>query len=422
MRQIVFVVLDGMGDRPIQALGDLTPLEAAATPVLDGIAERGRQGMLDPIGPGVVPASDTAVMSLLGYDVAEQYTGRGPLEAIGAGMELREGDLAWRAGFATVDADVNVLDRRAGRSLLDAEAVELAAALQKDVHLPGASVHFRSTGGHRAALVVRAAGEHLSAAVTNADPGYLREGRFTVPVADPDPAAGQVDPLDDTPAAQRAADLTNTFLEQAFRVLDSHPVNQRRRDDGYLPANFILLREAGDRPPQLAHFLDRYGLRFAAVAQMPVERAMATLTGMTVIDPGRMTGAMEHDYTLWARHAADALRSHDGVYVHLKGPDLAGHAGDAAAKAETLAAIDGYFFGRLGETVDLEAVTVCVTADHATPCELKVHTDDAVPLLVSGGVEPDGAGSFGEVNAFRGGFGRMVGPELMPRLVEIAKG
>lgn len=377
--------------------------------------------MLTPVGPGIVPASDTAVMSLLGYDVDEQYTGRGPLEAVGAGMEVRDGDLAWRAGFATVDAEANVVDRRAGRSLLDDEGRALAAAILKDVHLPGASLDFAHTGGHRAALVIRAAGESLSGAVSNGDPGYRREGRFTVPVADPDPAAGQVDPLDKEAAAQRAADLSNSFLEQSFHVLDNHPVNQRRREDGYPAANFILLREAGDRPPRLAHFLDRYAMRFAAVVQLPVERGLATLAGMSVIDPGRMTGAMEHDYGLWARQTAEALRSHDGVYVHLKGPDIAGHAGDPEAKVETLSAIDSHFLGRLGEGVDLEALTVCVTADHATPCEVRTHTADPVPVVISGGVEPDGAGSFGEVNAFRGGLGRMVGPELMPRLVEIAR-
>ena len=422
MRKILLVVLDGMADLPVKALGGLTPLEAAPTPNLDALARRGAQGTMSTIAPGVAPESDAAVMSLLGYDVKEHYTGRGPLEACGAGMEVRDGDLAWRANFGTVDPGWNILDRRAGRDLGDDEAAELAAAVAKDVHLAGASLNFQHTTGHRACLLLRSVSGELSGEVCNGDPGYRREGPYSVAVASPDAQAQPITPLRQGRGAALAAELTNDFLKKSFAVLDGHPVNARRRERGALPANFILLRDAGSRLPVLPHFIDRFGLRFGAVVEMPVERGLAQLTGMAEIPVGRPSGDVDRDLGTWARLTADGVADLDGVYVHIKGPDLPGHDGDPGAKAQVLATIDRVFLGQLSERVDLGTMTVCVTADHATPCELMAHSADPVPVVVVGGVPPDGAGSFGEVNAFGGKLGTFLGPELMPRLVEIATG
>src|SRR5918911_1621817 len=148
MKKILYVVLDGLGDRPIEALGGKTPLEAADTPYLDELAQRGETGLMDSIARGVAPESDAAVMSILGYDVDRYYTGRGPLESYGAGLEVRDGDLAWRANFGTVGEDWTILDRRVGRNLGDGEARELAEAVQAEVRLDGAEFQFRHTLGH----------------------------------------------------------------------------------------------------------------------------------------------------------------------------------------------------------------------------------------------------------------------------------
>jgi 2,3-bisphosphoglycerate-independent phosphoglycerate mutase len=421
MRKILYVVLDGVGDRPIKDLGDRTPLEAATTPHLDALAARGAQGTMSTIGPDVAPESDAAVMSLLGYDVNEYYTGRGPLESCGAGVEVRDGDLAWRANFGTVDADWNIVDRRVGRNLTDAEARELAAAVQRDVHLMAASFQFVHTTGHRACLVIRPVSGELSGDVDNGDPGYDREGPYSVAVANPGTVAKRITPLKEDKAAQLSAELTNDFLEQSFAILDAHPVNQRRRAEGFMPGNFVLVRDAGNRLPKLPHFIDRFGVRFGAVVEMPVERGLAILTGMVEVPVGLPLGDLKHDLNHWAEKTVEALRGLDGLYVHVKGPDLPGHDGDFRRKTEVISAIDLQYFGRLRDQIDMEALTICVTADHSTPCELKAHSADPVPVLIAGGVEPDGAGKFGEVSARKGKLGTLLGPELMPLLVEIVR-
>src|SRR6202022_1491650 len=150
MRKVLYVVLDGLGDRPSTALGGKTPLEAADTPFLDELAQKGETGLMDTIGPGIAPESDAAVMSILGYDVDEFYTGRGPPEAPGAGVDVPDGCLAWRCNFATVDEDWKIVDRRVGRNLSDPEARQLAAAVQEEGRLHESTFEFRPPTGHRA--------------------------------------------------------------------------------------------------------------------------------------------------------------------------------------------------------------------------------------------------------------------------------
>ena len=420
MRKLLLLVLDGMGDRPLTELGGRTPLEAAQTPLLDEFARGGQQGQMSTVAPDIAPESDAAVMSLLGYDVNEYYTGRGPLEALGAGLDMRDGDLAWRANLATAESG-ELVDRRVARSLGDSDGRELAAAIQKDVHLPGASIQFVQTSNYHACVVIRSTSGPLSSDVDNADPGYRRYGRFSVAV--PAAPTGMVGarPLASNEAAQRAAELTNSFIEQASEILDQHPVNQRRRDFGFLPGNCVLLRDAGDRVPRLPAFSEVHGIRMGAVVDMPVERALAQLTGMQVATLARATGDPQRDFNEWALRTDEVLAEMDGAYVHIKAPDIPSHDGDIDAKRLALEAIDRLYLGRLGELLDLNSLLICVTADHATPVSLRAHSNDPVPVLVHGVGEPDGAGPFGESSAARGNFGYVMGFELMPRLAQLVR-
>jgi 2,3-bisphosphoglycerate-independent phosphoglycerate mutase len=422
VRKLLFVVLSGMADRPLPEFGDQTPLEAAATPLLDELARRGQQGQVSTLAPDVAPESDSAAMSLLGYNVEEHYTGRGPLEAAGAGLEMRDGDLAWKANFATADSGWNVLDRRVARSLGDSDARELAAAIQKDVHLPGASIQFTQSDGFRGCLVIRTTEGELSADVSNIDPSYLRRGRYSIAVPDAGSTAPHAEPLSPDTAASRAAELSNAFVDQAFALLDEHPVNVRRRDLGFLPGNFILLRDAGDRLPRLPGLASMHGLRLGAVVDMPVQKALAELAGLEVMKLARSTGDPQRDFNELALRTDEALSAMDGVYVHIKTPDIPSHDGDAEMKKRAIEEVERFYLRRLAELVDLDALLICVTADHATPVSLKSHAKDPVPVLVYGGGDPDGAGVFGEKNGSAGGFGYLMGPELMPRLAALARG
>lgn len=421
MKKILYVVLDGLGDRSSAALGGRTPLEAADTPCMDELAQRGETGLMDSIGPDVAPESDAAVMSILGYEVDAYYTGRGPLEAFGAGMEVRQGDLAWRANFGTVTDEWRIIDRRVGRNLSDPEARELAAAVQREVRLDGATFDFRHTLGHRACLVIRS-DTPLSGQIDNCDPGYKRHGMYSVAVAEPGDRVAEARPLDDSPGARRGAQLTNEFLRQSDQVLDSHPVNQRRRDEGRMPGNMVLLRDAGDRLPSLPRFQDRFGIRFGSLVEMPVEIGLAELTGMGKVPVASTAEDPEGGYRDWASKTLAALEDFDGLYVHLKGPDVFGHDGDADGKRNNIEQIDSHYFRPLMERLGRPDILVAVTADHSTPCEIRAHSADPVPLLISGGtLEPEGALQFGERECARGRLGRISGTELVPRLISLAR-
>lgn len=421
MRKVLYVILDGLADRPVAALGGRTPLEAARTPNLDALAASGQQGLVVTVAEGVAPESDVAVTAILGYDPFRYHAGRGLLEALGMGLPFQDGNLALRGNFATGGQGRRILDRRVGRSLRSEEARELAAAVQEQVQLPGATFRFEASVGHRCVLVLYDPQVRLSAQVSNTDPAYGRVGALGVARTLVKDEVETCQPLDGSPGAQRAAELINEFTERSRRVLEGHPVNQRRRDRGEPPANLVLLRDASDHVPQVPPFSERFGARFACFVEMPVERGIARLLGMGVVEVPP-SGRDPRVYTAWAEEALRQLEQWDGLYVHLKGPDEPGHDGDWEAKRAVVEGIDAHFFGPVREGLDGRDVVVAVTADHATVCELGAHTDDPVPLLVwGGGLEPDGAGGFGEGAAARGRLGRLRGVDVLPLVLERAR-
>lgn len=418
MKKILYIVLDGLGGTPDPKLNGKTELEVAKTPNMDALAKKAKLGLMDPIGPGIAPESDAAVLSILGYDVDKYYTGRGPLEAHGADIEVRDGDLAWRANFATVNEEtLEILDRRAGRNLSTEEAKALAEEVNQKVKLDGADFVFKATVGHRGVLVIRKKDGKLSANVENIDPGYKRHGPYSIAIANPPKDVQKCVPLDDSEEAKESARLTNEFVMKAFEVLKNSEINKKRKAEGKKPANIILLRDAGDSLPKVPTLQSLYGLTFGSIVEMPVERGIALLTGMKEVPIEDST-----DYKLWAEKVLYALEHYDGVYAHLKGPDVPGHDGLYDKKIESIEKIDSIFFENLILKLNLSKVVIAVTADHATPCSLKSHSEDPVPLMViTSGITPDGLDYFGESACAKGSLGRIKGTELMPLLVKIAK-
>ena len=417
---LLYVCLDGLGDDPVPELDGRTPLEASETPNLDALARQGRTGTVVTVGPGIAPESDIAVFAILGYDPSEEHPGRGVVEAIGAGMDFRDGDLALRVNFATADWP-RILDRRVGRDLSSEEARALAEEVNAKLRLPGATFVLRSTVEHRGALVIRTEdGSPLSAAITNTDPAYRKEGSLGVALETFEPEVVRAEPLEDTEAARRAAELTNAFVEDSAKVLDASEVNARRRAQGKLPANLILTRDAGDHRPALQPIRERFGPSWGCFVEMPVERGIAILLGMAPVDVPRLQD--EEAYARWAELAAEALDGYDALYVHLKGPDVPAHDGRAEDKRDVIALIDRAFFGEVLPRLDLGRTVVAVTADHSTSCVRKAHTSDPVPLLVSGaGVAPDGVETFGERACAAGAIGQIRGVEILPRVMEVLR-
>ncbi|MFP3239985.1 MAG: alkaline phosphatase family protein, partial [Caldivirga sp.] len=328
--KLLFLVLDGAADRPNER-GE-TPLSMAKKPNLDSLSVKGALGFHYPLGVGRAPESDAAVLSILGYDPDKYYTGRGPLEALGVGYSIREGvEVAFRANFATIDPESRVIiDRRVGRSLESWEARELAKAVD-GMELGGGLGYARviATIGHRAVVVIGVKSGRLSGDVTNNDPAYARVGKVSVAVPNPDKMLAQVRPLNpQDEAASLTARLANEFVDKAINILKDHPINRERAGKGKLQANVILIRDAGDSLPKVTPINQLYGLKFGAVAEMPVERGIARALGMDV-EEVKLYDAPK-DEVLGERFEATMklLDRVDVAYVHLKGPDEPGHDGD----------------------------------------------------------------------------------------------
>lgn len=397
----ILVILDGLGGRPTD-FGGATCLERAAHPNLDELAAQGALGLMDPIAPGIRPGSDTAHLSIFGYDPLQVYTGRGAFEALGIGMEVQGGDICFRANFATVEeqeGELIVVDRRAGRL----EDGKLLAEAVNSVSLRdfGVEFFFRASTEHRGALILR--GENLSPAVADTDPHETG-----VPLA-------EARPLEESAAAHRTAQILNAFSRRVYEALRDHPVNKRRRAEGKLPGNAVLLRGAAVMP-HLVPITETYGIRAACVAGGALYKGVARLAGMQVLSVPGATGDLQTDLGAKARAALEALGFCDLVFVHIKGTDNAGHDGDAQAKKEFIERVDREFFGELlsQSPTDLH---LCVSGDHTTPPAVREHTADPVPALFFGpAVRPDRTRTFTERAAGEGGLGRFSG-RLLPQLL-----
>ncbi len=425
MKKILYIVLDGLGDLPLKELKNKTPLESAVTPHMDRLAQKGKTGIVYPVAKGIAPESDIAVISLLGYDAHKYYTGRGPLEAFAEGLDIKDGNLALRVNFATVDADgKSIKDRRVGRNLTTEEAAALSKEINAKTTLSTATFEFKNTIGHRGVLVIRGARSKLSGWVTNTDPAYEREGVFGIAKEKFEKIVAQSVPMpgyENSNEAKEAAALLNEFTQKSHKVLNESGINKKRISDGKLPANIILSRDAGDSLPKFPKIDSLYNVKFGSFVQMPVEKGIALLTGIKVIDVPQSSGHLDVDYPIWAKLALESIKKYDGIYIHIKGPDEPAHDGDFAKKKEIIEAIDKYFFSNLLPNLNMEDVVLTVTADHSTVCAIKAHSADPVPILVCGSnIQPDGTMSFSEKTAKLGSLGEIKGQEIMPLLVRYA--
>jgi len=423
--KLFFVVIDGMGDLPIKELGNKTPLESAETPNMDFLAKKGKNGLMYTVGKGIAPESDVAVISILGYAPHRYHTGRGIFEAIGTGLPVKNGDLALRCNFASVDNRKRIIDRRVGRDLKTEEAKQLSNAINEKAHLDAypADFQFASTIGHRGVLVIYLRKGFLSDKITNTDPAYSRFEDISIAEEKVRMVAKKCEPTDKTEEAKISAKLVNEFIQKSQKILDNHIINRKRATEGKLKANILLIRDAGDTMPKLFNINEKYNVRFACLADMPVERGIAKLAGMHVVDLPLPSKNLKEDCLLRVKKLLALQSSFDCFYIHLKGPDEPGHDGKFNVKAQLIATIDEYFFGKLLSTINLEDSIICVTADHSTPCKLKAHSDDPVPLLISGNeIKGDRVQGFSEKECRKGSLGILAhGTELMPKLMSFLK-
>jgi len=418
MVKLVYVLLDGVGDLPHTTLNHLTPLEAAYTPNMDRLARNGKMGMVYSIGKGIAPESDIAVLSMLGYRFRrEDYVGRGVIEAIGSGIDFKDGNLAMRGNFATIDTKLNITDRRAGRAIERYEAETLSKAIQDSIRLSSGSFVFVPTIGHRVVLSIRTNNGKLSADISNTDPAYTKvKGMGVAKSLGAKLKLAECKPLKKDASSKLAAKLVNEFTKESLKILKDHQINKNRKNAGKMAINCILLRDAGNRMPILEPISKLHGMNFCCIVDMPVERGIAKVTNMQAFDAGGIS-----DYEQKAKVAARCLEQYDAVYVHIKGPDEFGHDGDARGKKKSIEEIDHRFFGTLLDSVN-DDIAIVVSGDHSTPCIKKGHSDDPVPLLVSGKmIKHDNLERFAESYAAKGTLGSLNGYEVLGRTIQLIR-
>jgi 2,3-bisphosphoglycerate-independent phosphoglycerate mutase len=401
-QKCALLIIDGLGDLPVPALANQTPLEAARTPVLDRLAASGRYGLMDPIARGEIPNTHSGSSLLLGIrpeQVARVV--RGPVEASGAGCSLQAGDIALRANFATVevrDDALFVLDRRAGRITNGAD--ELSANL-RDVDLgDGVKADFISTDQHRGVLVL--SGPGLDAAVSDTDPGDV-DLPALFPYCRPKQSG-----------AEFTAGKINIFIEEAHRRLQDHALNIARIAAGKLPANGLITRGAGAWF-SVDNVLDEHGISTAVVAGCNTVRGLGKMFGFEAISDPRFTAAFDTDLNAKMSSVVASLDRHDMVYLHIKAPDICAHDCKPTAKRDFIERIDQAL-----EILVAAGSIIALTADHTTDSNTGFHTADPVPALL---YDPATASTgktvnFGEEACRNGNMERQRSVEFLRQIVQ----
>ena len=370
--KLVLLVIDGLGGLPHPDTGK-SELETANIPNLDALARESACGVTIPVLPGVTPGSGPGHMSLFGYDPVKYLMGRGVLEAIGIGIELKPGEVAARGNFCTLDGSGRIVDRRAGR-IPTAVSSKLVEKLDK-IKVPGVELRVYPVQDHRFVLVLR--GEGLDERVGETDP----QSEGVAPLA----------AVADTPDAQKTADAVNAFSTQAQNILASET-----------KANMVLLRGLS-MLPDLPDMGKIYRLKPAAIAAYPMYRGLAQLVGMKVIPTGK---TFDDELDTLEKHFGD----HDFFFIHYKPADAAGEDGNFAAKVNALEFVDA----RIPRLRGLGMDTLVVAGDHATPAIMGAHSWHRVPLAINSKItRGDGVDAFSEPQCATGSIGAVPATSVM---------
>ncbi len=399
MPKILLIVLDGLADTPSVAMGNRTCLEAAPTPLMDRLAREGACGLVRPYQRGLYPTSEDTHFSLFGYNVDEYKIGRGVFEALGLGVDLDEGEVAWRGNWATLDKSGSLINRRAGRI---PACRELLADI-KELNIDG--INFRIYPGNQHRLVVVMRGVGLSDQISD---GYRRQLGVRPPL---------VTPLDQSEESFFTARAVNRYLEEVAILLKNNPVNKDREKDGLLPANYILIRGAGRIKPAPS-FQERWGWSGAAVAGGHLYQGIAKFLGMEIMYVSGVSVDTDTNLAGQIEASLEIIPEKDFVFCHIKAADNLGHDRNCLAKADFLTEIDRH----LEPILKRSDLTLIITGDHATPCELGEHSRDLIPILVWGsGIEPDQVDRFGESFAQKGRLGIIEQVEVLDKIAKMMK-
>ncbi|MGC8936191.1 MAG: 2,3-bisphosphoglycerate-independent phosphoglycerate mutase [Candidatus Methanomethylicaceae archaeon] len=380
------VVVDGMADFPLADLGMKTPLEAAEAENFNQIAAMGSSGMMDPVSRLVAPGSDVAHLAILGYDPEKNYTGRGPLEAAGSGIELGSG-VAYRCNICELSPEDLILDERV---IFKDKVLEEAINRACSEVFESKKVLFKHTATYRGILVLQ--GEGISQAVRTQQP--RRNAKLTNPEA-----------VSCDPNINATAEILRRFMRLSEKVLSRYS-NGRKR--------YVIIPWGGGVRPCLKNFSEIHGLKAAGIAGVPLIKGICKLCGFDLIDVPGATDGPDTDLMAKAHAALKALEEHDFVLIHVEGTDELSHDGDITRKVEMIRKVDT-MLGAIMDRVDFDETRIAILSDHTTSSKFRSHTADPVPVAIAGGGYPvDGVKEYSEKGCWRGGLGRFSGRDFLP--------
>ena len=398
----LIILGDGMADEPIASLGNKTCLQAANKPNIDKVAALGRNGLLDTIPEGYAPGSEIANMSVLGYDVAKVFEGRGSLEAASMGVAIEDGEMAMRCNLICIENE-KIKNHSAGH-ISNEEANELILFLQKE--LGSDEVNFFPGVSYRHLFKMQGGNKKLKCTPPHDVPG--------TPFADVMIQA-------ETPEAQATADFLNELTLKSQALLENHPVNQKRAAAGKDKANSIWLWSPGYKP-EMKTLLETYNLNSGAViSAVDLIKGIGVYAGLKVIEVEGATGLYDTNYEGKAQAAIDALRTDDFVYLHIEASDEAGHEGNVSLKIKTIEYLDSRVVKPIFDEISTwdEPVTIAILPDHPTPCVYKTHTNSPVPFIIyRSGEKADNVQVYDEFAAENGSYGLLKGAEFMNKLIK----
>jgi 2,3-bisphosphoglycerate-independent phosphoglycerate mutase len=397
----VVLIGDGMGDYPLEELSGKTPLQAASTPAMDFLAREGELGLVKTVPPGFEPGSDVANLSILGYDPASCYTGRGPLEAGSMGITLSPDDVAFRCNLVTLDfmadGQVVMVDYSAGHISTE-EARAIVADIRREVKVNGLTLYPGVSYRH---LLVWAEGKEKLATVPPHDyTGKDVTAHWGVYQHDPN--------------------LIN-WIAQVLIILRDHPVNERRVKEGKKPANAVWLWGQG-RMPYMPKFAERFGIKGAIISAVDLLKGIGVYAGLEPITVPGATGYLDTNYQGKAEYALAALKEKDLVVVHVEAPDEASHGGNLEEKIKAIENFDRKVVRVVVDGLaEFGEHRILLVTDHYTPISVKTHVGEPVPFAIFSSNRrgrPREAG-FNEVSAKETGLFIRDGFKLMERFIRI---
>ncbi len=399
----IIVLGDGMADEPLKNYGGKTPLQMANKPEIDRLAKLGRCGRLVTVPASMHPGSEIANMSVLGYDVASVFEGRGTLEAASMGVNLEEGDLAMRCNLICIDGE-NIKNHSAGHISNEESHVLIDFLNEK---LGSDKVIFHKGVSYRHLLVIKGGKKQLICTPPHDVPGKPYVNYLVK-------AAGF--------EAEETAVLLNELIAKSMVLLKGHPINQKRKAAGKDVANSIWPWSPGYKP-KMPTLKEMYGInRSAVISAVDLIQGIGVYAGMDVINVDGATGLSDTNYEGKAQATIDALKDHDLVYLHVEASDEAGHEGNVELKTKTIEYLDQRVVKYLVEETSKmdEPVAIAVLPDHPTPCATTVHTKDPVPFIIyKPGVEPDGVEAYDEFTVQQGSYGLIHGADFIKALLDV---